>query len=142
MLTLSDLKSWAALTESTPPLGALTWVWIGAFVALIMGALVIHWRWRVHPARSVTRLRAHLFNNLITSGILGLTYAFMRFEGIPNLSARIVVVGIVALFIIWAVITLVIGWRRIPKELHRLKNEQLLRSYLPKQKITTRKRKK
>ena len=142
MLTLSDLKSWAALTESTPPLGALKWVWVGAFVALIVGALIIHWRTRAHPARSVTRLRAHLFNNLITSGILGLTYAFMRFEGIPNLSARIVVVGILALFIIWAVITLVIGWRRIPKELHQLKNEQLLRSYLPKQKMTTRKRKK
>ncbi len=134
MLTFTDFKSWAALTEPTPPLGAGKWIWVGTFAALVLIALIIHWRTRTHPARSVTRLRAHLFNNLITSGILGLAYAFMRFEGIPNLSARIVVVGILSLLIIWGVIALVIGWYSIPKELHQLKNEELLRAYLPKQK--------
>lgn len=85
-------------------------------------------------SRQDKRIKARQFYGYITGGILGLIYLFARHEGLPFLSARIVLLVIVGGLLIWFIYLAIWMSRYIPKTTREREREERFRKYLPKAK--------
>lgn len=82
------------------------------------------------------KIKARQFYGYITGGILGLIYLFARHEGLPYLSARIVLLVVVAGLLTWFIYLAIWMARYIPKKREEEEKEEKFKKYLPKSKKT------
>lgn len=135
MLTFSDFRVWEKLIDPNPPVPLQTpWAWIAFFVLLMLCAGVVGRLWRGTLLRSLRALRVSLFNLFLTTGIVGLVYTFLRLQGIPYFSARVLLAAVLLGALIWGSVSAIRVLRTLPSERKALAAKQIFEAYLPKPK--------
>ncbi|MFA7244038.1 MAG: DMT family transporter [Patescibacteria group bacterium] len=116
------------LFKSAPAESRLNLYYLIIFVALIVFAILIKF------SKQDRKIKNRQFYIYLTGGILGLIYVFARHEGLPYLSARIVLLVIIAGLL--ASLTYLTIWmaRYIPKMNNKKFAEEKYQKYLPKSK--------
>jgi len=103
---------------------------VGVFVLFIIISALIYYNQKIHKG-----LKVRLFNFFLTVGILGLIFSFFRFEAIPYIGARIIILLLLLAAIIWYLAITVYTIAKMPGEVRIIKNHERYVQYLPKQKI-------
>ena len=116
-----------ATTTPTDKLRFLTVV--GIFFLFIIVAILLAYNKKIHP-----QLRARLFNFFLTIGILGIVAAFFRYESIPYVGTRLVMLLVIMAAFVWYLFITIYSITKMPKEVRLRKNQERYVQYLPKQK--------
>jgi len=82
----------------------------------------------------IKKTLSRLFTILMTVGLIGLIYTFVRSENLPYLSARIVLDVIVVVFFVWLVVEATIMTKTIAITTKVKSIESKYNKYLPKKK--------
>lgn len=104
-------------------------VLLGVFVLFIIIATLLAYNKRIHPP-----LRANFFNFFLTIGIIGVFVSLFRWESIPYIGSRFVMLLLIISAIIWYCLIAVYSVTKMPKEIKLRKNQQRYAEYLPKAK--------
>ncbi|PIP50936.1 hypothetical protein COX11_01390 [Candidatus Berkelbacteria bacterium CG23_combo_of_CG06-09_8_20_14_all_41_73] len=79
-------------------------------------------------------LKSRLFNFFLTIGILGVLFSFFRYESIPYIGVRFVMLLLLTFTIIWYLAITLYSITKMPKEVRLKKAQEKYLQYLPKKK--------
>ena len=98
-----------------------------AFFVLIVAGILTGMAKKMHRP-----LKSRFFNFFLTIGITGVILMFFRFESIPYIGSRFVLIlwGLVAL--VWYFDIFFYSIFKMPKELKKVKSDEIYKKYLPK----------
>jgi len=115
--------------ETTPsPEGLYRYLAI-LFGLMIIGAIVIV---ILNRRKSLTRkVKSGFFSLLLTVGIIGLSLIFFRFEEIPYLGSRLMLILLFFIIICWAAFIIWYWLVILPKEIAMIREKEKFQKYLP-----------
>jgi len=102
---------------------------LAIFVLFIIIATLLAYNKKIHPP-----LRAKFFNFLLTIGIIGVFVSLFRWESIPYIGSRFVMLLLLIIAIIWYCLIAIYSISKMPKEVRLRKNQERYVQYLPKAK--------
>jgi hypothetical protein len=131
-IDLGKLFSISYIFESTPNSEGL-YHYLAIFFGLeIVGALAIAiFGRRKSPTKKV---KSGFFSLLLTTGIIGLSLIFFRWQAIPYLGSRLMLVILFLILICWAAFIFWYWLIILPEELAEVREQQRFQKYLPKKK--------
>lgn len=100
---------------------------LAAFAVMVIISILLSYNKRIHPP-----LRAKLFNFFLTIGILGVLFSFFRYESIPYVGTRLMMLLLLFAAFIWYLIITIYSITKMLKEVKLRKNQQRYAQYLPK----------
>jgi uncharacterized membrane protein YdcZ (DUF606 family) len=116
-------------TVGTPENQRLFLVIVGIFILFIIASILLSFSQTIHKG-----LKDRLFNFFLTSGILGIIISFFRWELIPYVGDRVVMMTLFVAMIIWYFAITFYSLTKMQSEIRVIKNHQRYVQYLPKQK--------
>jgi len=99
------------------------------FVLFIIISVLLNYNRSIHPP-----LKSRLFNFFLTIGILGVLFSFLRYESIPYVGARFVMLLLFIFAFIWYLAITLYSMAKMPKEVRLKKAQEKYLQYLPKKK--------
>jgi uncharacterized membrane protein len=131
-MTFKDVFTKSYLLDPTPsPESRLYVPLLVLFLILIILAIVV----KVLPLR-YDQMAKRYSATFLTSGAIGLLHLFGRYETLPWLGSRLVLLLVLSVFIIWMLINIVWALKSIPKHTKDLKKQDRYLKYLPNAKST------
>jgi hypothetical protein len=115
--------------ESTPNSTGLYQYLAILFGLEIIGAILITIFNRKKSATK--RVKSSFFSLFLSMGIIGLSLIFFRWQMIPYLGSRLVLVLLFIVFIIWSVFIFWYWLMILPKEMAKVKEQERFEKYLP-----------
>lgn len=132
-MDFSKLFTSQYLLTSAPAESRLSLYFLILFSVMIIVAILLKF------SRQDKKIKARQFYGYLTGGIFGVIYLFARHEGLPFLSARIVLLVIVGGLLVWFIYLAIWMSRYIPKVNRKLAEQERFKKYLPKPKKIKRK---
>jgi len=132
---ITDHFSGKYLFSATPPLDNELTITLAIifgviiFLGIIIIAILAKKARRIPPYQD---LKDRVANTFINFGIIGLMLVFFRWQEIPYLSAPILVLILIIVFLIYLSYTIMFWRRTTVKEIIKFKKEKAYRKYLPK----------
>ncbi len=120
--------------ESTPASTGLYKYLTILFGLMIIGAVVIFFFNR-KDKDNYKKLKNNFFNLFLTTGIIGSVLIFLRFQEVPYLGSRLMLLILLVAFVIWSFFIGYYGFFILPEEIIKRKEKEHFEKYLPKSKI-------
>lgn len=77
------------------------------------------------------KLYSKIINLLLFSGFFGLVLLFFRFEGIPYLGSRLLMLILFVVAFVWFLLICYYKFRILPREIENFKKQKIFEKYLP-----------
>lgn len=116
------------LLASAPNESGLLLYFLIIFTAMVVVAILVQF------SKQDRKIKARQFYGYLTGGILGLIYVFARHEGLPYLSARIVLLVIIGGMLVWLLYLAIWMGKYVPSQNKKKSIEDRYNKYLPKSK--------
>ncbi|OGD56464.1 hypothetical protein A2V71_03725 [Candidatus Berkelbacteria bacterium RBG_13_40_8] len=100
------------------------------FSLMIIGAVVIFFFNR-KDKDNYKKLKNNFFNLFLTTGIIGVVLIFLRWQEVPYLGSRAMLLILLVAFIIWSFLIGYYGFFVLPKEIIKIKEKEHFEKYLP-----------
>ena len=100
-----------------------------AFSLMVILALLIAWSQNLDK-----KIKSRNFYTFLAPGILGLLYIFCRYEQLPWLGSRLMLVVIILTFIVWSIVNFIWLIRYLPKQKEQKILQDRYNKYLPRKK--------
>jgi len=110
------------------------WFWIGFFLVLILGGLVLLILQRTQPDKALRLVFTRFGNCALAMGIIGIIWFYFRQERVLILGWRFWLVLWGAVFAIWIFKVIRYAVKRIPQIRAENKDREAREQYLPKKK--------
>ena len=114
--------------------GGLAWVWFGGFMALLIGGVALQIARQYQTEALKKEVLRRWVNLLLTMGILGLIWMFLRQERIPVLAWRAWLLIWLALGLVWLYKIFRYSIKRLPAIRAEQAEKERMEKYLPKNK--------
>ena len=101
----------------------------GIFVLLTAIGTILIYNRKIHKP-----LKARLTNFFLTIGIVGLLISFFRYESIPYIGSRFMILVLITAAILWYLVITIYSVSKMPKEIRIKKSEDRYIQYLPRKK--------
>jgi len=112
--------------------GAEMWVWVGIFLILILGGIILRIVREYQSSRGRKEAMRRFSNLGLTMGLLGLIWLFVRQEIVPFLSWRFWLLFWLVGLIWWLYKVIWYGVKRLPAIEEEQREKALKDKYLPK----------
>ncbi|MFA6486310.1 MAG: hypothetical protein WCT40_03010 [Candidatus Magasanikbacteria bacterium] len=112
--------------------GAVKWIWVVLFLALVLAGLIARIFYSVQKEKSIRELIRRFSNLGLTTGLLGLVWLFFRQENVPFLAWRFWLLGLAVIAVVWLGKLLWYVFRRLPAIREEQKQREVMNKYLPK----------
>lgn len=122
------------LFQITPPSDGLYRYLTIFFSLLILAAIVLTSYYKKSKFKAHRNVKSKLFSNFLTTGIIGLFLIFCRFEQLPYLGSRFLMLILFLVFIIWVLLILQYWILVAPKEIKKERKKENFTKYLPRKK--------
>lgn len=114
---------------SPPPTGLYQYLAVIFGLFLIAGVII------AAQTRRKEEIYKKLFVRIVSlflfTGTSGLILVFFRYEGIPYLGSRLLLLVLLAVFIIWALLVVRYKFLILPKEIRQYQKKKIFEKYLP-----------
>lgn len=131
-MSFANLFSWSYwFHQPFSAHGAVLWVWVLGFLALVAGGLVARFIRQKKQDRQIREVYSRIGSMAITLGLLGLLWFFFRQERIPFFAWRFWVALWLLGFIWWAIKLALYTVKRLPAIREEKAKREVMEKYLP-----------
>lgn len=129
-MTFYQIFSKDYLFDPTPPYESNLYIPLLALFGLLLFWAILTRFMKKEQKKLINRY----YYSFITMGISGLIYLFSRYEGLPWLGSRFVLLVIISILIIWIIYNTITLLFYLPKYKKEIDTKKRYEKYLPKQK--------